>query len=253
MIDVWCVFCGTKYHPGYVYALREAVAKNLKAEHRFRCLADRELPDIDVTLMRRGWTGWWSKLELFDVAEGPSLYFDLDVIITGELDYLVPYTWERFAAPANWAKSGHGGIQSSVMAWNAFWREPPKRFNPDVDMTRLWGDQEFLWELLGDDWVRIPGVWSFKYHCTSQLRGDEHVVVFHGKPDPHEAGMWTWSFTKTLRSIISDSRHHGFEQALRNAGIDCGSQTISEPRAISTSSAGRGTPSGSGSDTRASS
>lgn len=247
MIDVWCVFWGTKYHPGYVYALKRAVGEHLEEPHRFRCLTDRDLPNIETVRPPHAWPGWWSKLNLFAVADGPSLYFDLDVIITGGLDYLLPFARERFAAPANWAQSGHGGVQSSVMAWNGTWRDPEKRFDPDRDMARLWGDQEFLWELLGDDWTRIPHVYSFKYHCTSNLRGDEAVVVFHGKPDPHEAGQWTWSYTRTLRSIISDSMQHGFEQALRNTGFLAGSPQTSDCRPTSTSSAAPGTPSGTGS------
>lgn len=245
MIDVWCCLWGKKYHAAYVYALEEAVEQHLTVPHRFRCLSDRELPGIDVTLRQRKWPSWWGKLELFEVASGPSLYFDVDVLLVGNIDYLADYTAHEFAAPANWARSGHGGIQSSVMAWDGSWREPVERFSP-ADQERLWGDQELLWEIRGDDWVRVPGVYSFKYHCLGGLRGDEKVVVFHGKPDPHEAGLWTWPYTRTLRSLISDTTQHGFERALQNMESARASRhELTNPQ-MSTSSVGLGTPSGTG-------
>lgn len=254
MLTVWCVLWGNKYHPAYVYALREGVARHLSAPHRFVCVTDRDLPGVETISPVENWQGWWNKLNLFALADGPSLYFDLDVIITGDLDYLVDYTANEFAAPANWAKSGHGGIQSSVMAWNGQWRRPFEQFDPDRDIERLWGDQEFIWELRGDDWVRIPGVYSYKYHCIGGLRGDESVVVFHGKPDPHEIPhTWTSQYTRTLRLIISDSMLHGFGKALENADIDCGKHTIHGSTQTSTSSAAHGTPSGNGSGIRVSS
>lgn len=220
MLTVWSVLWGDKYHPSYVYALKEAVEKNLSHTHKFRCITDKYLPGITTISPIKNWAGWWQKLQLFAMADGPSLYFDLDVLITGSIDYLVEYTAHEFAAPANWARSGHGGIQSSVMAWSGEWREPYLRFNPAADTERLWGDQELIWEIRGDDWTRIPGIYSYKYHCIHGLRGDESVVVFHGQPKPHEIpNTWTSRYTITLRNLISDSMLIGFDEALKNRGI----------------------------------
>jgi len=215
-LTVWSVCVGDKYDPGYVYALKEAVANNLTVEHEFKCITTHNLPGITTRNPPVSYQGWWSKIGLFapHVATGPSLYFDLDVVITGNLDYLVPYT-ERFSAPANWAASGHGGIQSSVMAWPGNWHEPYKRFNYSVDSERLYGDQEFLWEMLKDDWVRIPHVGSYKYHCRQGLPNNLRVIVFHGLPNPHEVtDPWILSFTQTLRSRIRSSMDSGSRKAL---------------------------------------
>ena len=151
MITVWCVYWGNKYHPAYVYELRDAVKKNLTVEHEFKCITVDKFPGIITRNPPVSYSGWWQKLGLFapQVATGPSLYFDLDVVITGNLDYLVPFTECEFAAPENWARSGHGGIQSSVMAWKGNYHLPYASFDYPVDSERLWGDQEFLWELLG--------------------------------------------------------------------------------------------------------
>jgi len=140
-LTVWSVCTGHKYNPAYVYALRTAVYFHLSEPHQFKCLTEHNLPSIDRVRPPVRWDSWWPKLSLFFLADGPSLYFDLDVLITGSLDYLVPYTKHKFSAPANWAASGHGGVQSSVMAWDGTWREPFLNFNYAVDSKRLHGDQ----------------------------------------------------------------------------------------------------------------
>lgn len=197
-LTVFCVCVGDKYHSGYVYALKEMVEKNLSIPHRFKCITTRKLDGIETINPPIPYQGWWGKLSLFypRVATGPSLYFDLDVVITGNLDYLVDFTEHKFSAPANWARSGHGGIQSSVMAWRGNWTEPFDKIKDKwkdrtdlpsghtlIDGKEYWGDQEWLYDLLGDDWIRIPGVYSYKYHATQTVPEDASVIVFHGKPD----------------------------------------------------------------------
>lgn len=218
-LTVFCVCVGNKYHTGYVYALKEAVEKHLSVPHRFKCITTEKLEGIETVAPFVPYWGWWSKLNLFTpgMATGPSLYFDLDVVITGSLDYLVDFTDHEFAAPANWARSGHGGIQSSVMAWRGNWTAPYQHIKPQWPgvTERLWGDQELLWEMLGDNWIRVPGVYSYKYHCQNGQRpADMAVCVFHGKPDPHEVNdAWLLPYTSTLRNRISASMGNGLSAA----------------------------------------
>jgi len=221
-LTVWSVCVGTKYHTGYVYALKEMVEQNLTIPHEFVCITTEKLPGINTVLPYAPYQGWWSKLNLFAprMADGPSLYFDLDVVITGNLDYLAEYT-DTFSAPANWAQSGHGGIQSSVMAWPGDWHYPFENFDYQTIPKRLWGDQEYLWELLGDDWEKIEGVGSYKYHVrpAKNIPDWMRVCVFHGKPDPHEVNdPCISSHTSTLRSLISENTENGSAMALNAMG-----------------------------------
>lgn len=205
-LSVWSVCVGTKYPASYVYALQESVEQHLSLPHEFKCITEHDLPGIQTVKPLLPYPGWWSKLNLFapGVATGPSLYFDLDVVITGSLDYLADFTAHEFAAPANWARSGHGGIQSSVMAWRGNWTAPHEYIQPQWPAVseRLWGDQELLWEMLGDNWVRIPGVYSYKYHCRDGKRPDDMAVcVFHGDPKPLDVrDEWLLLYTETLRN-----------------------------------------------------
>jgi hypothetical protein len=224
-LTVWAVCVGTKYHAAYVYALKEAVEKHLAIPHQFRCITYLRLRGIETVAPVLPYYGWWSKLNLFapGIATGPSLYLDLDVVITGSLDYLAEYTEHEFAAPPNWAQSGYGGIQSSVMAWRGNWTAPYEYIKPQwPEVTkRLWGDQELLWEMLGDSWVRIPrGIYSYKYHCLRGPRPDDMAVcVFHGEPKPHEVmDEWLLPSTLILRSRIKSSMGIGSSEALSATG-----------------------------------
>lgn len=217
MLTVFSVLWGDKYSPAYVYALKESVEKHLSVPHQFKCITTQKLPEIQTVNPWVSYTGWWQKIGLFapQIAQGPSLYFDLDVVITGSLDYLVEYTEHDLAAPANWAQSGHGGIQSSVMAWNGQFHRPYEEFNWPDDRDRFWGDQEYLWDMLGDDWVRIPRVRSYKYHARGKgVPEDCSVLAFHGKPDPHEVNeSWILPYTSTLTSLIKGAQARPSEKA----------------------------------------
>ncbi len=207
-LTILCVYWGDKYDISYVYALKEMVKKNLTIPHTFKCITTEKLEGIQTVLPFVPYNGWWQKIGLFAprIAIGPTIYFDLDVVITGNLDYLVNFT-NTFSAPANWAESGHGGIQSSVMCWPGNWSKPYDHFDYVNDRERLWGDQEYLTELLKDNWVKIPGIGSYKYHCKNNLPKDLKVICFHGKPDPHEVNdNWLLPFTQTLITRIKSNK-----------------------------------------------
>lgn len=170
-----------------VEILERMVAANLSEPHTFRCVAQSDLP------------GWWGKVRLFEMSKERNLWLDLDVVITGSLDNLVTPT-NNLRIAKNWANSGYGGCQSSVMYWEgdahktisaefdpaiAYW---PPRNDPGV----LWGDQEWITQLRDEGRVQVEyfnqdEVVSYKYHCRGKaVPKGAKVVVFHGKPNPSE-------------------------------------------------------------------
>jgi hypothetical protein len=186
---------GTKYCDDDVLMLRNMVARNLRQSHRFQCLSDREIEGVNCVTPEENWPGWWSKLLLFRYAAGFNLYFDLDTVIVGNLDSLISKT---LSMPANWAQSGHGGCQSSVMAWGQPYTAIPDSFHVEqLEAPRdgncgayrgLWGDQELITELYGnpgcDRIEAMQGIVSYKYHCQNGLPDNAKVVCFHGEPKP---------------------------------------------------------------------
>lgn len=201
MINIWTVCVGNKYTDEDVYIVRNMVAKHLEEPHDFYCLSDRQIGDINCFIPDEKWPGWWSKLLLFRYAGGQVLYLDLDVVIVGDLGRLIS---KELSMPANWAQSGHGGCQSSVMSWDSIETRLefiPDTFNPKklskpnppnyglYGEHKLWGDQEYITDCIGDPGHEIKAmehVFSYKYHCRNGLPEDASVICFHGNPKPNQ-------------------------------------------------------------------
>lgn len=201
MINVWSVCVGDKYDDEDVLILRDMVRRNLNQPHDFWCLSDRQIVDVNCLIPSEKWPGWWSKLLLFRYARGQILYLDLDVVVVGELDRLVS---PCLAMSKNWAQSGHGGCQSSVMSWNTTVEK--YHFLPDeFDLSQLradgdipwarygsegyWGDQEYITAKIGnpgDEIVPMQHIYSYKYHCMKKVPDDASVICFHGEPKPKD-------------------------------------------------------------------
>jgi hypothetical protein len=203
MLRVACVLkSGGEYGPGQVALLRAGVRRWMqRTPHRFVCLTDLPAHAVEadeVLPLRRGWPGWWSKLELFDGRlTSPVLYFDLDTILTGPLDDIALGHRNLTVLENFWASDRIG---SGMMAWvwderlstiPARFARSPDKFMREYRTTVRWGDQGFIFHnspVPLDRWQRLhPGrVVSFKLHCmpAGRVPPGAVVVCFHGKPRP---------------------------------------------------------------------
>lgn len=207
MINVFCVYVGNAYTIDYVQNLKRGVDKYLSEEHTFNIFTDRvdqydvlgklgvirPVPNLNVTKK------WWYKMFMFNKAldiAGPVLYFDLDVILVGNLDPLVTKD-NKFRIIHDFNRSNVGShynkSNSSAMSWNFgahtyLW----ERFKIDIPKhtSRMHGDQDFIHlnavnrEWWPDNWV-ISYKWEYqkgKLYDSNQTK----MLVFHGKPKPHE-------------------------------------------------------------------
>lgn len=198
MLNVWTVCVGDKYTINHVKNIERMVKKNYKRQFRMNCITEKNIDGINCIYPDADKPGWWNKLSLFKHASGPCIYFDLDVIISGDLLIFEDFTDCFLAMPKNWAMSGHGGYQSSVMCWygspehriicdyfNAELLSVPKNGNyGSYGKKALWGDQEYLTEYFSNNITEIPPgvVVSYKYHARTQLPTSARVVAFHGAP-----------------------------------------------------------------------
>lgn len=208
MLTVVCVLKGGgDYRPEHVHALRDGVARNLTTPHQFVCLTDMAV-DCDHLWLLRGWPGWWSKMELFDGRiTGPTLYLDLDTIITGPLDEIV--IGHTFTVLRNfWAVEYNepNRIGSGLMAWDEDLSAIYKTFasKPDHFLCKYktkggsstfirahFGDQMFIQHhtpILMERWQdKFPGkVVSFKKHVLPNggVPKGASICCFHGVPRP---------------------------------------------------------------------
>lgn len=196
---VACVLrSGGRYTADWVARLQRGVARNMGA-HRFVCLSDVPVPCERIPLTTN-WPGWWSKIELFrpGLLTGPTLYLDLDTIITGPLDRLFR---DDFAMVPDFVMPGQKN--SGVMAWSGdrsrIWRE--MRCNPDATMAHYdaWpggriGDQAFIEDVMGSEAGTFePGlVASFKRDCQSGIPAGASAISFHGRRKPPDLLNIEW-------------------------------------------------------------
>jgi hypothetical protein len=206
-LTVLCVLkSGGDYDAEYVRKLRDGVKRNLTIPHRFVCLSDVPVPCERIPL-KHGWPGWWSKIEVFrpDVITGPTLYLDLDTIITGKLDPVmsIPYDFAMLNIRAKDTKVGNSGAM-----W--FKKPYPNVYERFVEKPQYWidyhvsnahdrymGDQAFIsdcFETIPKLHHALPGFFlSYKYDKQQQrVSAGCSVVCFGGHPRPHEARGWAY-------------------------------------------------------------
>ncbi len=211
---------GNRYPAAYVNTLYEATRRYGLEDSRFICITDDSaglnpsiqvlpLPEIDLPEKYR-WT-FWRKLSLFDPAlglTGACLYFDLDVVITGDLRPLVADWSGRPRFIRNWLgtktvlRGNYERINSSVMLFEgSSGAHVLDLFHADQQaaFSSYSTDQGFIHDCFADEaeFFQEALCVSFKQHCLPKfplnlflpvrVPNGACVVCFHGKPDPHEA------------------------------------------------------------------
>jgi hypothetical protein len=138
MITICCVKQGTKYGPEYVLNLKAGVERHCHTPHEFICFTDDPVEGVRCEPLTVKLPGWWSKLSLFEMRR-PLLYFDLDMVIVGDIQPLLD--WQGFGILKNqWADLE--GYNSSVMKLTGNEGFVWDKFHPGVMALR--GDQDWL-------------------------------------------------------------------------------------------------------------
>ena len=216
MYNFACVYYGDKYPVEYVQNLYNMVTRNTTLHINFFVFTDhvkldklvegnintRQFPEHDLQ-------GWWNKMQLFHPKtplDGPTLYMDLDVVITKNIDCFFTYKPEARFVGMNDFNPITGLWNSSIMRfdnkqlhgdlWDKFYKDKSEW------MRRFPGDQNLISEFIKNHpgCVSFPDSWtqSYKWYDRSGTRystsamtyehnGESLVTVFHGQPNPHES------------------------------------------------------------------
>lgn len=189
---------GGDFTPEYVDRLRRGVWQHMSGA-RFVCLSDTDDVPCERIPLETDWPGYWAKLELFrpGLFDGKVLYLDLDTVITGSLQAVAAYP-HTFTVATNWYHLDC--INSAAMAWSGDWSFLFTGFSRSLmkhypHATRRGGDQGYITDQLAANGRGVerfddlfPGEFvSYKAHELWQRR-NASVVLFHGRPRPHEVG-----------------------------------------------------------------
>ena len=211
-----CVCYGDKYSVEYVQKLYNMARRNITKDFQFYVFTDhvkmhkmvseeiqvKKFPEHDLE-------GWWNKMQLFhpDVdLPGTTLYTDLDVVITHNIDCFFTYKPEADFIGMNDFNPTSGVWNSSIMRfdqsklhdklWHKFYRDRPTM------LRRFHGDQNLISDFIkgSPGCESYPDSWtqSYKWYDRSGTRysrqdmtyehnGESLVTVFHGQPNPHES------------------------------------------------------------------
>lgn len=202
MLTVICVLkSGGIYDASWVAKLKAGCERNMP-KHIFNCLSDVPVPCNRIPLLH-DWRGWWSKIELFrdGVIDGPTLYLDLDTVITGKVDVdqllsegpdfaMLQNFWDEEMVGSGVMWFSGDDVHTNV--YTKFAKQPEayiKHYERNREGSYV-GDQAFVWDTLNREIERIndylPGIKSYKMHCVRRLPQDASIVCFHGLPRPTE-------------------------------------------------------------------
>lgn len=222
-VDCACLIHGNAYSWIYVERLYNMIARNLTVPFRFHVYTEptRSVSNGWIKHELDIWPGfdgpkraWWYKVQLFNPAyhSGPLLYFDLDTVIVGNLDWVTElnanYLWAAKDFKCLWRPTINT-MNSSVMWWNTenfefVWSDFVKKNM--VNLSRQYhGDQDYISakvahkqrkffdskKIVSWRWQAHDGGWNFKKRMANnpgqgtKVDSDCSVLIFHGNPKPH--------------------------------------------------------------------
>lgn len=220
--QVVCINWGTKYGAPYVNRLYGMVARNITPPFTFTCFTDNEvgirpevdcqpLPELDVQ-MPTGTFGIWPKARLWGERlgglSGPVLYFDLDLVIVGNLDGFFTH-----GDPDDVILARNVAVPLERLGQTSLFRFPVGklaplqaafRADPQGIADRYQFEQRYVTRNApgGIGFWPKPWVRNFKQHChrsfplnffvEPKLPKNARVVIFPGIVSPQDAAEGRW-------------------------------------------------------------
>lgn len=223
-INCACVIHGAAYEWKYVEHLYNMLCRNL-SRHVVLHVYTEATRDVPVPFIKHeltDWPGiagrkraWWYKMQLFNPEHfrGELLYFDLDVVLVKNIDWMLQQSLDYFWTIRDFRYLQHpsyNSMNSSVMRWNtekfAWVWDQFKQEDINTIIRKNHGDQDYLNRVLGHThkryydsnrfqswrWQVADGGYDFRRRCAKHpgtgaaIAPEASVLVFHGNPKPHE-------------------------------------------------------------------
>lgn len=221
-VNIICLKWGTRYGPHYVNNLYAGVKKHLHRPFRFLCVTDDasglddgiEPVPVPPNPGHPQWPSVFQKLLItadgFADLKGPTLFCDIDIIITGDIDCLFDYKPGKNVIIHNWIERRKTIFRkrpdvgnSSVFRFEAgqsqyicdtFMKEKELVLDRTIYVTEqaflTYAMKEVYW--WPEEWVRSfkrhsMRIFPFNLFLPPRLPDKTRILVFHGRPDPDQA------------------------------------------------------------------
>lgn len=220
-LDCACVIHGDAYDWQYVDRLYNMLGRHITRPIKLHVYteASRPVPEPYIKHSLTDWQiagpkqAWWYKMQLFDPQShcGPLLYFDLDVVIVSNIDWIWQQNptcfWSIKDFKYLW-RPAHTGTNTSIMWWDTrvfsyVWNEFNQANFKEI-LRHYRGDQDYVNEIVspkqrryfGTDkvlswrWQCLNGGYNFKQRIYfqpdsgTQIPRSASVLIFHGHPKP---------------------------------------------------------------------
>lgn len=209
IITVWKTYENNFYDKDWLLKIQNSVTRNLKYTHEHICLTNETLDHcktIPFSNQINDSHGYWYKLEMFrDLLDlqGPCLYFDLDLVITGNLDPIVnslvnindnKEIWGLYSPfVRSTASTDKHFFNSSMLFWK---KNPTHLWDKLITSTIKGWNRHCKDEFTHGDQAFISTFSKFGFindHCpknsisslVSYVEGETSVLLFAGKRKPN--------------------------------------------------------------------
>ncbi len=223
--NILCLKWGTRYSPEYTNILYHSIKRHLHRPFRFVCCTDNPegldegietvpIPPNPAPDKMPHWPNIFLKLAIYKEGfanlKGPTLFFDVDVVIMEDIDCFFDYHPGEYCIIHNWIEP-HKTIfkprpfigNSSIFRFDAgpkadsiyqtFLKEIDEALDPKCYTT----EQAFMTHAMKTPvWWPENWVASYKRTCRpifplnliqAPKKPNTKVLVFHGNPDPDQA------------------------------------------------------------------
>jgi hypothetical protein len=188
-ITVYCLKWGVKYNRKFVEDLKSALEKHLTVDYDFKCYTDTPETTYDIPVKYDYLTGVWHKIALLEFT-GPSLYFDLDIKINDNINFLATdfkdFTvidsrpWKKTPSKASFDFKfklfNNTFINTSIMRWSN---------SSDICKYFLTNKEKFIEDYRATDRFIYNEKLSYKHFITDKIsswkeKKENTIVLYNG-------------------------------------------------------------------------
>jgi len=207
-VNVLCYLWGDwKEGERYVHTLKNMVERHTTQPFDFYCITDRPVTGIECLPLKVDWFRRLKKMAAYDTSYGllgTQFMFDLDVVITGNIDHILGYqgkfcTIEDFYRPRkpcgalNAWQGGDEDLEEKL--YKALELDPQKTGEDTGGNERFWlekqlGENMEYWQDLFPD--QMFSAKPDRYTIRETIPDRARIVFFHGRQKNHEYTHLDW-------------------------------------------------------------